>query len=223
MHHAAVLLVCLVLALPSSLSAHPPSESWASVAKRLADQVQEYRSLTGKADGVARRVELAASINIMIKQGLDPAKKGAARIRRLQGLLPYLDDLAPEIHYVLHDVFSSRMREAIQSIDRSEHATFVRVAKKLWSARKRSKAEKTDVQRMVLATGLADLVRKAEHRAEVIEFVHDVLEREVKWIAKRKAEPVSLEGRDQVPRHRPLFGDDFCCARCDRRDLRRRV
>ncbi len=184
-------LVALVVA--SSFSTPAAASSWSALHKEILSAIDGIRTIVATLPPEAPERQAAIDrLGKMIDRALDPAPRRPRLSRRLATLLPLLDQYEPEIHHVLYGVLERRFGEAIGQLPPAEHKDFFRYVKSLWPRRLSSRNPAT-IQRMVVGTYLAKLVRSTDNKADVVELVLAILQREVSWVKPMAADPVDIK------------------------------
>ena len=184
-------ILAVVLCDDAVLGATASKVKWSSVLESIDDTISDHRQQT-KADAFTPALQTREKLSKLLDAALSPETKGPGLAARLGKLLPYLDELSPEVHFELFVLLSARLSQTIAALPDDQVDAFIKLAKPLWPRRLKRVGE-TTIQRIVVADSIGPLLDKTTKRAEVIALVVTALEREVDWISKVQKKPDSLK------------------------------
>lgn len=186
------LMAGCVVSLSSTLGLAAPVGSWKASVKRAEALVKEHFVMKRGVHHESEYQSVHLKLEDSLKVAFAPSTTGPSLSKRLQALLPLTDRVSPEENSELFGVFVRTLNAAIHSLKGSDQKDFSKYAVKLWSAKKQATRDRTEVQRVIISQGLAELVRKSKKKITVIKLVHKLLRREVDLIHAVPETPMSL-------------------------------
>jgi hypothetical protein len=185
------LSICLFLPLHPARTARG-QETWKSAHDSVTSLLREYRRFEGdRFDEDAYR-PLVSRLEKALEVALSSATSGPPAVERVRAVLPLVEEWAPEAHHLVYGVFSKAIGAAIRKLEAEEMGAFDAYTRELWSAKTRKEAEKTTLQRMIVATSIAAMVGTPERREALVELTHHLLERETAWIQPVSRRPLPI-------------------------------
>ena len=166
--------------------------TWRTAQANINSALKDYRRFDGdRADEDAYR-PLVVRFEKTLEAALSSSTSGPPSVKRIRTVLPRVAEWPPEVHHLVYGVFSKVIAAAIQRLDAEEFGAFDAYARELWKARTRKTAEKTTLERMIVATSLGKLIGTSTQKPLLVQLTHHLLEREIAWIKPISRKPLSL-------------------------------
>lgn len=186
--------VCLALAV-FSITFHTrvadAADTWKSARARVTSILKDYRNFDGDRSNEDAYRPLVARLEKALEVALSRGTTGPPTVKRLRAVLPQVEKWAPEAHHLVYGVFSKVVGAAIGGLQADELDAFDAYARGLWKAKTRKFAEKTTLQRMIVATSLGKLIERSTSKGALVHLTHHLLEREIAWIKPVSRKPLS--------------------------------
>ena len=199
---AVALFVFLSPMAPSSPAARG-GDTWQSAHAKIRGVLKGYRRLQGRTTAETESRPILRRLDQALETALSARTPGPRQVTRIKTILPYVQAWSPEAHHLIYGLFSSRVGAAIQQLEEDELEAFATYARQLWKTTSRRTAEKTTLERMIVATSLRKLIKSPTRDRLLIELAHHLLGREIAWVRPLAKKPVSLTKAIKVLGTRP--------------------